>query len=118
VSTTKTNIDGKKNNSSKGDPFSIEYSRISVSRMRLTVSEDTTELQTVEINGVVFYKKGSIREIVKIAALKFTDEHFNKIDELIVGGYQTKAAEKRMRDKVFAVPAEQFFIITDFDFRF
>ena len=58
----------------------------------MSLSEDINNVQTVEINGVVFYKKGSVREIVKIAAVKFTDEHFNKIDELIVGGYHTKAA--------------------------
>jgi hypothetical protein len=86
------------------ETFSIAYSRPSVSRIRLTLSENISELKAVEINGEVFYKKGSVREIVKIAPEKFTQEHFLKVDGLIAGGYgPTSACETFAKQNGFNI---------------
>lgn len=82
----------KKSPQLEKETFSIAYSRPSVERIRIILGDNISELKAVEINGEVFYKKGSVREIVKIALFKFTDEHFNKVDDLMAGGYGPTSA--------------------------
>ena len=95
----KTNIKARKNNSTYGESFSLAYSRPSVSRLRLTIGNNMSEIQTVELNGELFHKKGVIHEIIRVAAIKFTHEHFKEVDALIGSGYGPTSACNTVSEK-------------------
>ena len=62
----------------------------------------------VTVNGVRYSQNGAVREVIRVARVKYTEEHFNKVDELINGGYKECAA-CRMVANENDFPEESFY---------
>ena len=56
-------------------------------------------LQRVVVNGEVFHRNGLLREVVRIAPVKFTETHFEKVDLLIQQGYSVTGACKAITNE-------------------
>jgi hypothetical protein len=90
-------VQGKKNRSeSDGRRKSATETIISVRRsgavLQIELPSETTALETVTINGTSFYREGTVKEKVRVAPMKFTDDHFEAVDELVQNGLSTKGA--------------------------
>ena len=56
-------------------------------------------LQRVVVNGEVFHRNGLLREVVRIAPVKITETHFEKVDSLIQHGYSVMGACEAVADE-------------------
>lgn len=84
--------------------FSISIGGLDITRrseaelvVLLPASMDT--LQRVVVNGEVFHRNGLLREVVRIAPVKFTETHFEKVDSLIQQGCSVTGACKTITNE-------------------
>lgn len=74
-------------------------SRRSPSKVVLTIPAQTDEVTQVQINGVEFQKRGTIKEVIRVAPVKYLIEHFKKVDALVGIGYSKKGACDTVADQ-------------------
>jgi len=76
-----------------------EISRRSASKIHITVPTTVQGLMQVVVNGEVFCKEGSVREVTRIAPVKYQHGHFAEVDEHIDHGYSKKGACEMVAEK-------------------
>jgi len=64
----------------------------SQTKLSVVFPVNADELTHLEVNGVIFFKKGAVREVVRLAPALFLDAHFKAIDDLIASGMSVKGA--------------------------
>ena len=72
------------------DKLSIE--RRSSSSLKVTLPIDTEGIDHVVLNGVVFYVKGSIAQVVRVAPIIYLDLHFQQVNWLVEKKHYSKEA--------------------------
>lgn len=46
----------------------------------------------VKVNGATYLTEGTIREVVRVAQMKYAESHFKQVDSLIINGSKIMAA--------------------------
>lgn len=70
----------------------VSVSLSSQTKLRVAFPVNVNELTQVLVNGIIFFKKGAVREVVRVAPAIFLDKHFKEVDDLIVSGMGVKGA--------------------------
>ncbi|MCX6137533.1 MAG: hypothetical protein NTV54_08580 [Ignavibacteriales bacterium] len=60
----------------------LEIARRSEAELIIQLPASTGTLQRVVVNGEVFHREGSLRQVVRVAPLKYGDDHFKEVNEL------------------------------------
>ena len=71
---------------------SLEIARRSEAELILQLPASTGTLQRVVVNGEVFHREGSLRQVVHVAPLKYADAHFKEVNELQRSQYYSASA--------------------------
>jgi len=86
----------------RGNPVfdSVAISHPSKFKLSIVYPVNPEELTHVIVNGIAFYKKGVVKEIVRVAPLLYPDSHFKEVNRLVANKHYSKeAALKDISDK-------------------
>lgn len=89
---------GKKNrsvrraNRNMSEHWVFSVSRSLHGKIYLKIPIEVTEISVIELNGVPFYKKGTVKEIVRVAPLLYPDSHFKEVNGLVANKHYSKEA--------------------------
>ena len=78
---------------------SFDIARRSEAELVVEIPTSVEALQRVVVNGEVFHRNGLLHEVVRIAPVKFTETHFEKVDSLIQHGYSVMGACEAVADE-------------------
>jgi len=81
------------------DKWSFFASQPSAGKISIQLPNAMSEVSVVELNGVLYYREGAVKEVVRVAPMMYRDDHFREVDELVQGGYSTKGACASVADK-------------------
>lgn len=90
---------------SDADRFAVSFGRLDLRRrseleLEIQIPASLVALQRVVVNGEVFHRSGSLPEVVRVAPLKFSDNHFKEVNGLVRNHfYSTTAALSTVADK-------------------
>jgi hypothetical protein len=91
--------------STKTERFSFAFGDLKVVRrsepdLVIEIPVGMESLQRVVVNGEVFYRSGSMNQVVHVAPMKYTDEHFKEVNELQRSRfYSTTASLQEIAEK-------------------
>lgn len=70
---------------------------------------DESKVDQIELNGRVFAVEGTVREVVRIARVKYSEEHYKAVIALINQGYQKNAAVEQVAVKYGFASVDGFY---------
>jgi hypothetical protein len=73
--------------------------RIIGDRLILDSPSELSRIEAVEICGALYTIEGVVREIVRVAPVKFLEEHYKDVEELINNGMRPMKAYQTVAEK-------------------
>ncbi len=71
-----------------------------VTRLKFAISHDTEGVDVVEVNGHLYFREGTVRDVIRVAPQKYKNEQFNEVNDLqLLDHYSQKAALEKVADK-------------------
>jgi hypothetical protein len=100
----------KKSGSRRGGILPLDISsKLVGDRLIQQLPCDISKVKVIELNGCVYTKEGTAREVVRVAQSIYTDNHYREVDELVRQNMHKKDAVNQIADKYNFTSAEGFY---------